>query len=163
MLVYHGGTSEIHKPLVTVGREGLDFGKGFYLTDLEQQAVLWAGRLADRRGKKPILNTYDLDIDRVKSDYRYKLFPKYDIEWLDFIAANRKGLGAWKQFDIIEGGIADDRVVDTVESYIAGLMSAEMALQRLSHYKPNNQICITNQTLADDFLVFKESVILNNE
>ena len=30
--VYHGGTEAITNPLVSAGREGLDFGKGFYVT-----------------------------------------------------------------------------------------------------------------------------------
>ncbi len=32
--VYHGGTNEIQSPLVHVGRPNLDFGPGFYVTDL---------------------------------------------------------------------------------------------------------------------------------
>lgn len=94
------------------------------------------------------------------SKYRYKKFESYDKEWLDFIASNRCGKEIWKKFDLIEGGVADDRVVDTVESYIAELMSEEVALQRLAHYSPNNQFCIVNQQLADECLRFVESITL---
>ena len=34
--VYHGSVVEVRKPLVALGRSNLDFGKGFYLTDLEE-------------------------------------------------------------------------------------------------------------------------------
>jgi len=37
--VYHGGTEPISLPLVSAGREGLDFGKGFYVTLLREQAI----------------------------------------------------------------------------------------------------------------------------
>lgn len=154
MIVYHGGTDIIQQPLVGVGRNELDFGKGFYVTDILNQAKLWAERMADRRGQRDIINKYELDVEYAAEHFRYKKFPHYDKEWLDFIISNRSGLSVWKQFDLIEGGMADDRVVDTVEGYIAGLISAEQALERLSQYTPNNQLCITNQELADKCLKF---------
>ena len=45
--VYHGGTEVIEHPLVNVGRTGLDFGKGFYVTLRRNQAELWADRIID--------------------------------------------------------------------------------------------------------------------
>ena len=46
MRVYHGSTMVVEHPLVHVGRKGLDFGLGFYVTDIRQQAVAWADRMA---------------------------------------------------------------------------------------------------------------------
>lgn len=40
--VYHGAAEEVRNPLVHVGRENLDFGKGFYVTDIRAQAKTWA-------------------------------------------------------------------------------------------------------------------------
>lgn len=157
MIVYHGGTDIIKHPLVDVGRDELDFGKGFYVTDILSQATSWAERLADRREKPAMVNKYEIDLKTAAARFRYKKFPKYNREWLDFIVGNRSGAGFWKQYDLIEGGVADDRVVDTVESYIAGLIDEGHALERLSHYEPNNQLCITRQQLADDCLSFVES------
>lgn len=37
--VYHGGTEVIEHPLVNAGRLGLDFGQGFYVTVMRDQAV----------------------------------------------------------------------------------------------------------------------------
>lgn len=42
MKVFHGSISIADKPLA--GRNHLDFGKGFYLTTLENQAISWASR-----------------------------------------------------------------------------------------------------------------------
>ena len=163
MIVFHGGTDVIKLPLVSIGRDELDFGKGFYVTDIKSQAESWAQRMADRRGTTPIVNVYELDLDVAMSRFRYKKFESYNKEWLDFIAGNRKGKGLWMEYDLIEGGVADDRVVDTVESYMAELMSEEVALQRLAHYAPNNQLCIVNQSLADECISFIESITLKNE
>lgn len=157
MIVYHGGTDIIRQPLVGVGRDELDFGKGFYATDMLAQATAWAERWADRRGKQAVVNKYELDLESAAARFRYKKFPKYDGEWLGFIVANRSGAALWKEYDLIEGGVADDRVVDTVEGFIAGLIDEMHALERLSHYTPNNQLCITNQQLADEYLNFVES------
>lgn len=44
MKVFHGSTSIVDKPLANIGRNLLDFGKGFYLTTLENQAISWASR-----------------------------------------------------------------------------------------------------------------------
>ncbi len=161
MRLYHGGTEIVVHPLVNYGREGLDFGQGFYLTNLLNQAESWAIRLADRRGKEPIVSVYEFDIETARQQYQYKYFDSYCREWLDFIAANRQKSEAWRVYDCIEGGIADDRVVDTVEAYMAGLMGVEQALERLSHYEPNNQICITNQKLLDRYLHFEGSQTLS--
>ena len=59
-----------------------------------------------------------------------------------------------KDYDYIEGGVANDRVIDTVNLYLAGLMTQETALARLSEHKPNNQICLLNQSLTDKYLIF---------
>lgn len=46
MKVYHGSTFCVDLPLASVCRDNLDFGKGFYVTDLKEQAVSWALRIA---------------------------------------------------------------------------------------------------------------------
>ena len=46
MIVYHGSTLCVENPLVGVCRDNLDFGKGFYLTDICEQAISWAKRVA---------------------------------------------------------------------------------------------------------------------
>lgn len=156
--VYHGGTEPIANPLVSAGREGLDFGKGFYVTLLREQAELWADRMARQRKGEKILSVYELDIDAIRANYRYLFFPHYDADWLNFIANSRTGKMPWKGFDCIEGGIANDRVIDMVEGYIAGTVSAEYALQELSKHQPNHQICILNQQAIDKYLHFKEAI-----
>ncbi len=155
MIVFHGSFCKVEKPLVERGRDRLDFGKGFYLTDIRSQAVGWAKRISLRKGCNAILNIYELDLDKIKSSYNCRFFPAYDKEWLEFIVACRSGKNVWEHYDVIQGGVANDRVVDTVEAYMAGLMPLEYALGELAKHQPNNQICITNQNVIDECLVFK--------
>ncbi len=82
------------------------------------------------------------------------MFVAYDREWLEFIVASRQGKPVAMDYDYIEGGVANDRVVDTVNLYIAGLMDLDTALKRLSEHRPNNQMCLLNQAITDKYLVF---------
>ena len=34
--VFHGATNVVKSPLCNIGRDNLDFGKGFYVTDLRK-------------------------------------------------------------------------------------------------------------------------------
>ena len=157
MKVYHGGTTIIDHPDVVKGRAGLDFGRGFYVTDLKKQADDWADRMARIRMANGVVSVYELDIELAKKACRYKCFEKYDIEWLDFIVRNRRGEADTWGYDIVEGGVANDRVIDTVEAYMSNLMPLETALQNLAQHRPNNQICIRSQHIVDNYLHFVES------
>ena len=154
IIVYHGGTDRIEHPLYDAGRANLDFGLGFYVTDMLTQATEWAKKVADHRHKHPIVNRYALNRESILAEYRCKVFTDYDGEWLDFIVASRLGQKPWAQYDYIEGGVADDRVIDTINLYMAGLMTREVALARLSEHRPNNQMCLLSQQLIDKYLIF---------
>lgn len=83
-----------------------------------------------------------------------QIFTAYDKDWLDFIVGNRQGKNPAKDYDYIEGGIANDRVIDTVNLYITGFYETGSALQQLAFHKPNNQICILNQELINKYLEY---------
>jgi hypothetical protein len=152
--VYHGAVEIIEKPICKIGRDNLDFGKGFYLTDIKEQAIRWAKSVAFKRNAGPIINSYELDKDAILTTFRCKIFSDYNAEWLDFVVANRNGYAAYRDFDYVEGGVADDRVIDTINLYIGGLLDMSTALKRLSLFQPSNQICLLNQSLIDNFLLF---------
>lgn len=160
--VYHGSIEEIRHPLTNIGRENLDFGKGFYVTDIKKQAQIWAGlKHKFYPGSKGIVNQYDLDFDTVVNKYVYKKFEHYDREWLYFIINCRNGKKVWKKYDIIEGGVANDRVIDTIEAFMAGQIEEDKALGELSKHQPNNQICILKQSIIDNHLFFSRSFTIN--
>jgi len=154
--VYHGSVGVVRHPDVERGRDGLDFGKGFYLTRLKSQAERWAEVVYSRYGEgRPTVNAYTLDEETIReSGFRILTFEAYDESWLNFIAGSRTGLKPWMGYDLIEGGVANDRVIDTVEGYINGDFAADVAIGRLKHHKPNNQIAILNQTIIDRHLVW---------
>lgn len=165
MIVYHGSIATIPHPTVNAGRDNLDFGKGFYVTTLKKQAAEWSKTVARLRpGAKPTLNSYELDLPAILAEgYRLLEFAEYNEEWLDFIVSNRTGEERWKAFDIIIGGIANDRVFDTIENYMAGQIDKQTALGRLRYHQPNNQICLLNQRIVDEHLTFNGSETIETE
>ena len=156
--LYHGGVTIIKTPLAKIGRSNLDFGLGFYLTRRLQQAKAWAIKAGRQQMESPIVNEFLFDIDSVISNFRYKNFEYYDSEWLNFIVRCRLGYNSSEEYDCIEGGVANDRVIDTVEGYINGTIDEPHALKELSKHQPNNQICILNQEVIDKHLKFINTV-----
>lgn len=158
--LYHGSYTEVQQPLVKVGRHNLDFGQGFYLTKLIEQAEAWAAIIASRKGRnvKPVVSVFHFDEERAKmDDTRFKIFPAYDLDWLNYVVDCRRGKDYSPEFDIVEGGVANDNVIDTVEDYEKGIITAEQALGQLQYKKVNHQICILNQSIIDRYLEFIES------
>lgn len=160
--VYHGTTSVIAHPIVDRGRNNLDFGKAFYVTRLKSQAASWAQIVYSRYEEEPpIVNTYALDMDAIRKEgYRTLTFNAYDADWLNFIVESRMGHKPWMGYDFIEGGVANDRVIDTVEGYMNGDFTAEVAIGRLKYHQPNNQIAILNQEIIERHMEWLEAETL---
>ena len=72
----------------------------------------------------------------------------------------RRGGEMQKQYDMVEGGVANDNVIDTVEDYENDIITAEQALGQLRYKRINHQICILSQEIIDKFLTFKNSEVV---
>lgn len=161
MILYHGSTVVVQNPDVKFGRKNLDFGQGFYTTNLKAQAEKWVQRFLNL-GKRAFVSVYDFDDYDLDSKCRHKKFEYYSEDWLDFILSCRNGGSDFLNYDIIEGGIANDKVFNTVELYFDGLIEKTEALKRLKYEKPNKQLCFINQTVLNDLLKFTESYEVQN-
>ena len=148
MLVYHSSDQCFERPDVLHSRDALDFGKGFYVTRLKDQAEKYANRFL-RLNKDAYLHIFEFTPD---IELRIKFFDSYNEEWLNFVCACRKGQDIYRQYDIIEGGVANDKVFQTVDLYMAGIYNKEQALQNLAFEMPNNQLCFITQKAIDKCL-----------
>ena len=63
MILYHGSFLEIAKPDLVHSRPNVDFGRGFYVTPLYEQAAKWCGKFK-HRGKDGIISRYEYDESR---------------------------------------------------------------------------------------------------
>ena len=154
--VFHGSWTKVDKPDLSFSRKTLDFGRGFYVTPVQEQAVRWAMRWL-RRNRPAVVNRYAFHDEMLPElSIRVKDFPVYDREWLRFVADNRAGIQQ-EQYDIVRGGIANDKVFNTLELFFEKLISEDEALARLKYEQPNHQICICRQDLIDRLLVFESA------
>lgn len=154
MTLYHGSYMEVVKPDLLHSRENVDFGKGFYTTPYREQALLWCNRFK-RRGQDAYLSYYEWD-EKACEIYKIKYFENYSEEWLDFVFACRSCKDI-SDYDIIIGGVANDKVFNTVELYGEHLIDKKEALTRLQYEKPNLQICFRRQHIIDGSVCFERS------
>ncbi len=153
MILYHSSNVIVNHPDTLHSRHYLDFGRGFYLTSLHEQAVRYAQRFK-RRGQAAWLNTYELsDMD---PKWKIKQFEAYNQQWLDFVAQCREG-GEPGDYDMIVGGIANDKVIITLDRYFRGEISQEEALGLLQFEKPNIQYCIRSEQMLRECLTYIKS------
>ena len=158
MILYHGSFTEVRKPDISYSRDTLDFGKGFYVTPIYEQAKKWSLRFKLKKGKS-VISWYELDEKKLRHEARIKEFSSYSEEWLDYIITCRGGMNTG-QYDIIIGGVANDKVFDTIELFFDGLIDKNMAIQRLKYEKPNLQYCICSQEILDKYLIYQKSEVL---
>lgn len=167
MLLYHGSYTAIPKIDLSRCFSGLDFGRGFYLTSSYEQAynyVQLSVKKAIRIGSVP--KDFDLNNGQV-SVYKFHYNPNLlaycfqgaSIEWLHFVAANRKKdlfpqlIKKYNTIDIIGGKIADDQTARTLQMYINGDIfgipgTAEADKATINKLLPNrlkDQFCFRTQ------------------
>ena len=146
MKLYHSSNTLVATPDTVHSRDYLDFGKGFYLTSLHDQAIKYAQRFI-RRQQNAWLNSYEFIFD--PSEWKVLEFIAYDEAWLDFVSKCRAGEDE-TDYDIVIGGIANDKVIQTLDRYFEGELSVEETLGILKYEKPNNQYCIRSQKMLNE-------------
>ena len=153
MIVYHSSNTIVESPDIQHSRKYLDFGRGFYLTSIFDQAVRYAQRFK-RREQQAWLNTYELS-DSL-GEWNILCFESYNQAWLDFVAQCRDGKDVG-DYDMVVGGIANDRVIITLDRYFSGEISKEEALGQLRFEKPNIQYCIRSEKMLTEALSYIKS------
>lgn len=153
MILYHSSPVAVERPDTEHSREYLDFGRGFYLTSIQEQAVKYAQRFIRRR-HEAWLNSYEFACDL--SVWKACRFDTYNKAWLQFIAKCRAGNDD-TDYDIVIGGIANDKVIQTLDRYFEGELSENETLGLLKYEKPNIQYCIRSQRMLDQCLKHIES------
>ena len=91
MKLFHGSNVEIDSISLAMCRPYKDFGRGFYLTDIEDQAERMAVRVSRIYGGTPVVNSYEIEEDfRNIPDLRIKDFGVQTTEeWARFVMNNR--------------------------------------------------------------------------
>ena len=85
MILYHGSFLEIARPDLVHSRPNVDFGRGFYVTPLYEQAAKWCGKFK-RRGKDGVISRYGYDENRGNElkTLKFLIFSSIIARWLSF-------------------------------------------------------------------------------
>ncbi len=154
MIVYHGTIEIVEKPDVLHSFRPLDFGKGFYVTTVKEQAEKWARRKADLYNKETgIVNSYEMK--NITEGILEKTFPDDLSEWIDFVCNCRDGGEEYSKYDLISGKVANDKVFRVVDMYHQGIWDKERALKEIKVYETYDQIAFITQKAIDQLLSFE--------
>lgn len=109
MIVHHGSNVIVNHPDVEYSFRLLDFGKGFYVTTVKEQAERWARRKVDIFDTdKAIVTAYNMTED--SSGLTCKCFEDDLTDWIDFVCRCRDGEEDYLRYDLIKGKVANDKV-----------------------------------------------------
>lgn len=136
MILYHGGAEEIAKPDLTHSRKAVDFGAGFYLTPIYDQAKRWSEKRKRLLGTA-VVSRYEFD-EAAAEGLKVLHFSSYSESWLDFIVRCR-AIEDDSDWDIVSGGVANDKVFDTLEAFFDGFATKAQTIDRLRMESPNMQ------------------------
>ena len=146
----------VENPRLLPTKRLLDFGQGFYLTSNLEQARKWAFRTrAIREAGIPTISAFEFDNNILKQlDVLIFNFP--DKDWLRYVAANRTGQ-VTKLYDIVLGPVANDQTIRTVNDFLNGYLSEEIAIQLLLPQKLKDQYAFKTDN-ALRHLYYKETI-----
>lgn len=135
MILYHGSNIAITQIDLSKSKPNKDFGKGFYLSELETQAIEMANFKSSQLGGESIISQFEFDDSVMSSSkLRIKVFEEYSEEWADFIFANRDGKPTEK-YDIVYGPIANDNIGLQMRKLKDGSIDRKEFLNRLKYIK----------------------------
>lgn len=157
--LYHGGPSVVRIPDLSMRREDIDFGRGFYLTNDFERSAKWACRIVTS-----VVNEYELSLEGLKV---HRFAP--DVEWLDFVLANRHlssmtGVFAdYSNCDVLVGPIADDKLFSLLELYEDGVVSADVAVEVMNCMNYGVQYAIKTEKAIQNLTHIGHVQILGKE
>lgn len=150
MILYHGTNIDIQSIDLALCRPYKDFGRGFYNTEILEQAQKMAKRVAKIYGGNPIVNIYEIADDyKENSELNILDFGKIPSEkWAVFVMNNRSrtfwDFGSQDcnfdcKYDIVTGPIADDDMTMLFRQYQNNLISLQSLLNGMTFQERTSQ------------------------
>jgi len=140
LILYHGSNINFDTVDLLRSKDKRDFGRGFYTTTIREQAEDWAKALFDRyRGDGIFIYEAELQLS---CELSIKTYEGLSEEWLLMVQKNRTLGGIQHEFDIVQGPVANDRTSRTIALFIAGIINANEAIERLQYNRLNNQVSL---------------------
>jgi hypothetical protein len=136
MKLYHGSTIDIQQIDLAKSKPNKDFGRAFYLSADEQQAVEMAQFRAEFEETSPVVNVYEFD-ESLFRQFRCKRFEEYTEEWAHFVYDHRTDSQGrtLHDYDIVYGPIANDRIGAQITRFKQGYITFDEFLRRIQYIK----------------------------
>lgn len=138
MILYHGSNTNITEIDLQKSKPNKDFGRGFYLSDTEEQAQRLGAFKVVLDGGQVVVNKFEFDESILNSkELKVKILKEYSEEWAEFIFANRnnKTIKPTHDYDIVYGPIANDKVGLQISNFENKIISLQELLERLKYMK----------------------------
>lgn len=166
--LFHGSKSRIDGPIVPdykSARSKCDFGQGFYMNTIEEQAKM----LICRRNE-PQIYTLDFDLMNLRcvhlNGLAWALFTAYKRGFMNGI----KGQPLYKTIasieesqDVIVGPIADDKMFDTMEEFFESGIKSTPLLACMRGVKLGTQYTAVTKRACEQIKILKEETIPEEE
>ena len=175
IILYHGSSEIIEKPIYGKGKIYNDYGRGFYCTEHLELAKEWACT----EGEDGYVNKYEFELDGLKilnlSSDEYTI-----LQWLALLLEHRKLRlstpvmtrgAAWlkehfmvdyKNYDAIIGYRADDSYFSFARAFVANEISLKQLSYAMKLGKLGEQIVLKSKK-AFDSIYFLSYESANNE
>ncbi len=140
MKLYHGSNMVIEQIDLSKCKPYKDFGQGFYLTEIKEQAEQMAGRTSAIYGGEPVVTEFEFD-ETALNTLSVKIYQEPCEEWALFVMANRSRNNAQPIhcFDIVIGPVADDTIATLFRNFDDGIIDLQMLVNGLKCKKVSSQ------------------------
>lgn len=147
--LYHGSKSDLKGDIAPISRNRCDFGQGFYMGTLPEQALML---ICDY--EESVFYVMSIDLNNLKT-----VMVPPDIDWAMLVAFHRGKMDKIKESDfykkysrmtsfadLIIGNIADDRMFFVIDEFFRGNITDTALINALSVLQLGNQyVAITDK------------------
>ena len=170
MVLYHGSTKVLEKPVLGIGNPKNDYGLGFYCTENLELAKEWTST----ERNDGFANRYEIDMEGLRILHLNKS-PYHILNWLSILLENRtfvlsQGLPSearayllehflpeYDAYDLIIGYRADDSYFSFANAFLNNTISLEQLRRAMFLGKLGEQVVLRNKK-AFSRIVFMESI-----
>ena len=152
VLLFHGSKSGINGPIAPISRDRCYFGKGFYMGTDPYQPLTLISDFEQSRFYVISLGLTDLRVLTVKPDLEWAMLVAYCRGKMDAARGTtlyERYAAMRKEFDVIAGSIADDRMFYVLDNFFLGNITDKALVMSLSALQLGQQyVAITEKACA---------------
>ena len=137
MKLFHGSNVSIETVDLSKSKRYKDFGKAFYLSADEEQALKMAEAKVVQFGGEATVTEFEFDSESlISNELNVRFFNSYTQDWAEFVFCNRDENQQFQHdYDIVYGPIADDYVGLQIRDFKRNNITFEQFLHKIQYHK----------------------------